>query len=202
MDWMDSFSDWLIANPDLIGNAISSIFATIFYPILWLIRNPYTMKLAPIWMCITITIGTAGRYTIRLIRAGRAGRFFGVVWNGFMLAIVPAISVWLTLALTSNRMRSPIAWEYLGLAFLLHIVMLIPAYFYANKWEDDLEDVLWWPSVPAVILLLLAYSPQIFVVLVLFFAAMYFVAKSRSHSDSMIVRDYLINRSRDYRLRR
>lgn len=206
MDWKESISAWLIENRESIGdtiiNVITSWLGIIFYPVLWLMSIPDVKNFVLVWLFMSATIWVAGRYTIRLIKAVGARRLLSIVWNAHMLVIATGMCAIITLDFSSNRMQSPIAWEHLELASLFCALSMIPAYYYVKKWDEDLEDVMVWPMAPAFLFALIIYAFPLFVLFILFFVIMYLVGTSRTYSDSMAVRDYLIGRSRDYQRRR
>lgn len=173
MDWKESISAWLVEN---------------------------TGYLAMIWTIVAGAIGLLGRYCIRTSRALRAKNIFQIIWNVTMLAITATGFAYFIRWLHSSP--NPDTMTVLAISLFLCAMFLAPAYLYINKWNDDLQDMMWWPLVPASSLLLLIHAFPYFVLSILFFVVMYLVGTSKSYSDSMAVRDYLIDRARRHRSRR
>ncbi|MDP1573095.1 MAG: hypothetical protein Q8M09_08220 [Pseudomonadota bacterium] len=202
MDWKESFGAWLVANHDALWESLGAWLGAVFEPIGVMITNlaadPDMKGFPVVWMFTAGTIAIAGRYTIRTIKAVRARRFLGIIWNVLMLASVPTAVAWLTLAVASNNMRGPIAWGSLELSLVFCVISLLPAYFY-NRWMGEgLQEMMWFPVAPAFMFSVLVGAPAIFIIFVIFFIAMYAYGRSQGYQDGAMLRDYMIDKSRDY----
>lgn len=202
MDWKESFGAWLVANHDALWESLGAWLGAVFEPIGVMITNlaadPDMKGFPVVWMLMAGTIAMVGRYTIRTIKAVRARRFLGIIWNVLMLASVPTAVAWLTLAVASNHMRGPIAWGSLELSLVFCAISLLPAYFYSRWMGEGLQEILYFPIALAFMFVALVNAPAVFILLVIFFTAMFVIGRSQGYSDGMLLRDYLVDKAQDH----